>query len=328
MHITNPQTVKPIRLFQRLWFALSKPQEYINLYHQTSGRTLITLLLFCLLTSLATSVSIAFWINQNIPATPQFVADLKTDLRNLYPLELKVNIVQGKLSMNQKAPYVIDMPSRWQEFLKSENPTEEQLPHLVTIDPTAKVEDYEARNSLVLLTERSIVYPSKSQNTGSDKQRFQTSFATYASQPETANVSMDYQKYLALETGLEPYLDKIPAVVTFAVVAFVLIVPWIVGLFAWVGAFIYLLFGTLVVWIVSAVMKRPYTYGQLYSLGIYGVMLPLLVKTLLSVFGVTLPMFGFTLMYAIWMGVVLKNTPSLGTVTLPTNEPPALTPNA
>lgn len=320
-------TVAPIRLFKRLWLALSSPKDYAQLYHQTTGRTLITLLLFCLLTALASGVSAALWINHHMPDAQNFTADLKIDLQNLYPADLKVTITNGKLSLNQPAPYTIALPERWSRFLAESDEELSGLPYLVTIAPQARVEDYEQYKSIVLLTETTAVYPSRSNqytaSDGSSYSRIQTSFARYDKQPETANLAMDQAKYLEMYRAVEPYLNKIPAVVSFATVGMVLLFPWLVGLFSWIGAFVYLLFGTLVVWIISAVMKRPFAYGQLYALGLYGIMTPTLIQTILSMFGVHLPPFGFTLLFAVWMGVILHHTPTLGSVVMPTPSPSA-----
>lgn len=301
---------RSIHLLRRFWLAISTPKHYKSLFQQGFGRGLTTLLLACFLSSLTVGVAASAWIHLNIPQDEDFLSSLKSDFQTLYPEELVVQITDGSLRMNQEAPYSIEVPERWQELFRNED--SETFPYLLTIDPTGKVEDYAAYNSILLFTEKAVVYPSKSQSSEtSDWQNVQTSFFRYDEQPDTANFYMDAEKYRTFESQLEPFIEKIPLFVNIIIAALLLILPFFVALFSWMWTLIYLCFATFLVWIVAMVMKKPHTYAQLYTLSIYGVILPLLLKAIANGVGIDLPFLFPTLVFVVWMGFVLKYTTHL-----------------
>lgn len=296
-------------LFRRLWSALTAPRSFTVLNRHTVFQSLLTLLAFCFLAGIVSSVRMAILLYSATPNAEVVIEDINEGLYQLYPMDLELRIKDGILSVNKETPYSIEVPEAWRPYAEKLMDAT-VLPNLVSIDPAASVEDYYDYNALVLLTDSSLVYPSRSHTykteNGAEKNVPEMSFVRYDQDLQSANMTLDRAKYDTFMDALIPMIQRVPGLLSVTVVVVIVIAPWFIAFFSFISTLFYLVFATFLLWILSKIMGWKVTYGSLYKLGLYGVMLPMLLKLIASTLSFSPPLFIFTMVYMIWMFCVLR----------------------
>ncbi|WP_456277438.1 DUF1189 domain-containing protein [Bacillus sp. AK128] len=95
-----------------------------------------------------------------------------------------------------------------------------------------------------------------------------------------------------------PYLSWVLVLVGFGIVFWFFVSKLIMG-------FLYALFGL----IASKVMKKRYSYGQLYSMGLYGITVPTIIAIILSMLGYSLPWIVYVAILMVYYVLALRSTP-------------------
>lgn len=224
-----------------------------------------------------------------LPKTPEFVKHLKTRIRTFYPSELIVNIRNGNLSTNVQNPYYIEIP----ELNNSDE--ENTYRHTITIDTKASIDDYKKYNTLLLVTQKALVYP--------DRDGRDTTKVTYFGKSKP--IQLDKNKYDAFLTKYLHYLDYMPTVMIVLMILGVFLLPFVITPFVVLGKMLYLLILALCMWLVSQIFKNNLSYKKVYQLGIHALTLPILLTSLLSLFGVHIS-FLYTATLALWMVIILS----------------------
>ena len=95
-----------------------------------------------------------------------------------------------------------------------------------------------------------------------------------------------YYSDLGVDFSKEDLLGWVPYMYMCVIIFLILAYIWMTGLF-----FFGVLFVALIGMIVASCMKREFTFGQLYLLGVYSRTLPLIIKAVLSLLSINIPFF-------------------------------------
>jgi hypothetical protein len=129
-------------------------------------------------------------------------------------------------------------------------------------------------------------------------------FESFEGQPFVINKRI----YLEFIKEISPFLDKIPQIVQSLMWFALLIWPFVGTVFNVVGKLSYLLFASLLLWLVSKIFKNNLTYTDIYRLGMHGLTLPIVVGFLLTLFDVRFQ-YIFTAGFLLWMVIILSKIP-------------------
>jgi len=273
-----------------------KPSTYRPHLKKPTSRALGYL--FWLLVCLGTITAVIF-AALYIPARVgirTFIDQSEPAIREFFPAGLVLTFESGSLSTNVDEPYVID-PTLW-TTLRAQGETEDMPTHFITIDTDASIDDFDVYDTAVLLTRTHIV--------GEDSNHLRA----YAFSEIDEDLVLDKKTYDAFAGAVIPYINELPVWIDVAVIVGLLLLPFVGAGFAWVWYLCILLVWTLILWAISGMMGKKLTYSQLYRLGLYGVTLPILYKTLIGwIPGMGWPLVP-TLIFFVFMIVVLKRIPS------------------
>lgn len=283
--------------FKKISDAAFRPSTYKAHVKERTSTSLGYLywLLVCSFTVTAIILAI-FYIPARL-AIRTFIDVSEPQLRTFYPAKLVLTLQSGSLSTNAKEPFIIDPPF-WATLQKENDDTANVPAHFITIDTQASVEDFSRYNSAILLTESHLV-------TQEDQQ-----LRVYAFSEMQENFVIDKTAYDAFIDQLMPFLHAAPAWIDLTVVVGLLLLPFVGAGFAWVWYLFILLLWSLILWAISSVMGKGLLYSQLYRLGAYGLTLSIVYKTIFGFLpGMVIP-FSPTLIFFVFMIIVLKQLPS------------------
>lgn len=292
--------------FHRLRNCFTSPKSYKALVEGEASAGWFLYWIFVICTFVSGTV-IAVSLLMHVPLTKQFASDLSTDLQNLYPEKLVVTVKDGKLSTNQKEPYSIEFPERWAKALFKEGAP---VPHMVTFDTKASADSYDAHKTVVFFTKTSAIYPRKT-NTTYNVDGTQTDKLELAFQPlsEVQDITVNKEMYDGVYTAISPWVRAIPSLVITTILLALTVGPFVIAGFKLLGFLIYLLLATWLVLALATVMSRKMPYWTLYRLTAFASIVPISIATVAGVFGTWLPFLGFTLILAVWTGVILQTMP-------------------
>lgn len=225
------------------------------------------------------------------PNVETFANDQLATIQRWYPDELVLTLTGGVLSTNVQEPYALDLPTEWGEM------DEGGPAHAIVIDTSASVDDFAARDTAVLLTRTYAVVK--------DDNGVRT--FDYA-EADGANLTVNEALVNEVTTGLTAYTPMLPWIAWGLVLALVLLLPWIAGGFMWLGTLFFLLWATVLTWIVSSIAGRGHRYGELYRLGLFGITSSALLSFALTMTSLPLGWATYVLFFA-WMTYVITQFP-------------------
>jgi len=264
--------------------SLYKPLYYKHVLKSSIWFSLKYLFFLSFLIFFIQILTLVVFIIPKIGSLPELVDNAYTRVFDFYPSELEVTIDEGILSTNQKNPYYIEIP---------EMSEDEDFDHFITVDTNANIEDYSVYKTTILVTDSSFIYPDN-----------QSSYAvTSVSDLEWSGVftSKDYQKIVK---ELEPAFEAVSKYAPVVLLALFVLVPPIVSIFIVLGHLIFLLFMSLILWFVSIIMKVELSYQQIYHLGIHSLTVPIIITSVLGIFGIHMEML-FTSSFLLFMVYIL-----------------------
>lgn len=289
------------RFFSTVLDSASKPAGYKKHLSEPLSRPLGYLywLLVCL-TFVGIVVTVGTYVIVR-PAMREFIATSVQELPHAYPEELIVTVTGGTLRANVDQPYVLD-PWFWKGPTIQDEIADGDVPaHFLTIDEEGSAEEYRVYDTLILATRSSIVFPD---NDGS--------LQVMLLKDMEENFTIDKAAYDALVAAVLPFINMLPFIIDVCVLLLLLLAPFVGAGFLWILYLLYLLFLTLPVWAISAMMGRGLSYDQIWKISIFGLTLPLLVNFVLGF----LPSMGFPFLFSIiflvWMIIVLSKLPHTG----------------
>jgi hypothetical protein len=290
LYTSNMNTLR--RFFRTVIDSASKPASYKPHLKERTGTGLGYLywLLVCL--STISALVLAAWYIPARAGIQEIIEKAAPVLRESFPPELVLTLQTGALSTNMEEPIFID-PEFWDVDMDPDD--EEPMPdHFLTIDTNASIDDFSAYDTAILATRTHIVWKDDNQLRANAFSEFEENFV------------LDYETYEEGVTTIEPMLNNAPLFIDMVVVLLILCMPFIGAGFAWAWYLFMLLIWTCLLWVLAAVMQKKLTYGELYRLGLYGVTLPLLYSTIAGWIPVISWPLVPTLIYLVFMGVVLS----------------------
>lgn len=276
----------------KTWFyvfkrSLTDPSYYKELEKTKLSFSLKYLYLLLIFVFLITGVQFAILAFAVLPTLPSKINEYKQSLIKDYPEGLEIKINNGELSTNQKEPFYVNFPQtrKLMNFKEKTN--------LITIDTKGDINEYPTYNTFILVGKKYIVAPDDN-----------NSYKLYPLDSEGQTV-INKAAYLNFFTKADPFIQALPNIIFAMSLAAFTIFPFFAAGFSLLGKLSYLLILTLFLLLIAALMKKKYKFSTLYRLGIHGLTLPILVGSLLGLFGIFIPWL-YTLLFLVWMGVVLN----------------------
>jgi hypothetical protein len=239
------------------------------------------------------------------PSIRTLADDQLAVIQRWYPDELVLTLSGDVLSTNVQEPYALDLPTEW-------GTTGENGPtHAIVIDTSASVDDFAARDTAILLTRTYAVVK--------DDNGVRT--FDYA-EADGANLVINETLVSELTTGLSAYTPMLPWIAGGLVLALVLVLPWIGGGFMWLGSLFFLLWATVITWIISAIVGRGHRYGELYRLSLFGITNSMFLSFALTMTSLPLGWATYLLFFG-WMTYVIVQFPRRASASIPPLPPAA-----
>lgn len=220
----------------------------------------------------------------------------KQSLDQFYPSDLEVSIISGSLVTNVETPYALDIPKAAIDAWKIEDAGK----HVVVIDPNATAEDYPTKNTFLLLTGRSAVFPDNNSRGG----RSGNAAYRVISYESGSSLNIDRPTYDQFVTKFEGFFPYVKPVIISAIVCGLVVLPFIGAFFGVLGQLFGLVFSSLFLWILAALLRVPGGYGRVYILSMYALTGSAVYGTLESVFGFHISWIAGLLFWG-WMIVIL-----------------------
>jgi len=286
------------RFFGALWSAATDPEAYLKFRKLSTGQGVGYLALILLMTSVAMAIPLFVGLFGVAPAVQTFISEGKTEMMHLYPAGLVLTIKDGTLTTNVQEPYYIEIPATWKTYLmKDQAAGDLTIDHLVAIDTKAGAESYAQYHSLFLLTKTALVMPDKN---GALK------LVPYASMRPDMVVTQ--AKVNALLAKILSYADLAGPFLMVLLVLLCIFLPFLITGFRLLGYFVYIAVMSLLLLLLAWIMGRKTAYSELYRLSYFGLTLPLAYGLVSTLTGFGFPLL-FTLLFLVWMGVVIAQLP-------------------
>jgi hypothetical protein len=177
-----------------------------------------------------------------------------------YPDDFEFIITNGVLTTNATEAYIFPIPPSLLALAQKDG-----ISTLAVFDTKTpfSLEQFNAYHTLVWVGGSQFVYRDK--NTSVRVQQFD---------PKT-NVTVNEGVLRKIESFVSPYYRLVGPLIVLVI---------FIGLFVALGFnFVYLLFGALFILVLFRVMKKEFTYGQCYQIGLHAMTLPVLVHLVLSI---------------------------------------------
>lgn len=223
-----------------------------------------------------------------LPELPSQIQSFQQRIINAYPDNLVISVDADSLSINQKSPVVIDV---------SDLEDVEGFDHVVVFDMDASPSEYDQHNSIVLVTDSSIVYP----QTLSDSSTYEVMKIADLGLPSR----ITKESYIQSLRGFTHILDWVGNHAIFVLIAGVLVIPLIGSIFITMWRLLYLLIATVLLWSIAQMFRIRKGYWQVYVLGAYGLTVPILFGFILDLIGYNFS-YAFMSTFLLWMVIVLS----------------------
>lgn len=221
---------------------------------------------FFLLSLTVSAVSVLVFAIQAFPTIangPRYIEQIKTAAQTAFPEELVLTIKNGELSTNVAEPYYIDIPELATK--------DEGFEHFITIDTSARAEDYPSLKSGVLVTRTAVVYPDRDNGKGGLSVR---------SLSEFDDMVIDKTWYDGMFGKIEPYVRYLPAIFIGGFILLLILAPFFLASFAFIGRLIFLAIIALFLFLFAKVAKARLGYKNIYQLTLHGATLLILAELL------------------------------------------------
>lgn len=257
--------------FQEIANSITKFDSYRVWQDESFGKNFWYLFKLLILTTLLSILPFFFYLLSQSPKLPNLISQGKQAVREAFPKELVLTFKNGQLETNVKEPYYYDLP----KSLFGDVPMDK---HLITIDTSSQVEDYDKFNTAVLVTKNAVIYP-KSNSSQKEVMFFN----------EVKDGKIGYQDYMQGITQLDPLWNYIYPGFWVLVVALILIMPFLGAAFGILGQLVYFVFIGLAVFLVTKLFGMNKKYGQVYKIMMRASTLPILFFTALGIFNLNTP---------------------------------------
>lgn len=277
------------RFFQVVWHSAIDFPYYKDIFQAPFSFSLKYLFVLLFLVNLIAGIFFAQKLSTLIPRIPTIVNDIKIMAKEFFPDDLVITINNGKIRTNVDEPYFIKLPKKWSTTDNKE------FSHFITIDTKANVEDIKKYKTVMLITKSNIVIVDK--DTGYRVQTLDQIKGYY---------QIDKYIYNNILKKLFPYLNYLTIVIYVLMIITIIIFPVLAVFFVLSGKFFYLLFFCLILLFISKLMKTKLGYRKIFQLSLHGLTVPIILSTISGWFNFSLPDFSSTLIFLLFMSVVVS----------------------
>ena len=256
------------------------PEMYQELLGKPFSFSLKHYIKFALLVSFIITVVIA------VKAMPLFGAALgnfSDKLVEFYPADLVIEIKNGQVLTNKPEPYFIPLPSG--EKYEKNGATFNNLVLVYTKQPFA-LTTFQNYHAVAWVMKDSVAIFKNANNT-----------AQIIPLKGVPDMTFNQEYIRSLGSKINPIAKILP----FIIVPFI----FIAGLFYFAFQMIYLLIGSLLVWLLLTITKRKVGYGKAYQIGLHAMTLGILISALNILLGIDLKIIPlqFTILLLIMVGI-------------------------
>ncbi len=292
-----------------IWRAMTDARSYVDDFaHRTTGSALgylYWLLVTWSLLVLLTLAGLAIFITPRIePLANQHLQIIQ----DWYPDELIVTISGGVLSTNVNEPYILDIPTEWNDM----NNGSDDPAHAIVIDTKGSIDDFADYDTLILLTDKAVVVR--------DDNGVRMFPYGEEGEPIVIDEALVAGNITLVRDNLVPWL---PWMLWGVYIVALLVAPWIVGGAMWLGELLFLLWATAVLWIIAKIIGRNLRYGELYKLGLFGVTNSLALAFIVSLLSNLDVAWIPTIVFFVWMTYVVVQFPRRDRAVIDAPLPPA-----
>ena len=211
------------------------------------------------------------------------VAAIRTQIVEAFPRDLAVQVKNGEVSTNANEPYAVPQPAALRDMMMRWMKTDTKIP-------------YDANNLLVINTQKPIEL-TDFRNYGTLAILSKNEIGVFS--PTKGSIEIQSLRDVSLERPLDrqsfgSFIDSGWEVAKTVMIVLLILSPFIIFVAIFILHLIYLIFGALVVWLASSIVRRRSSYGQAYQEGLHLMTLPLIASFVLP-FIFALP-FAFTLL--------------------------------
>lgn len=268
------------------------PSAYRNDFAERSLGAAIGYVL--VLSILAVAIGILPFARQALTLRPllrPMIEKTKSILPALYPENLVITVENGALQTNAREPVTIDFPAEALQMLPVAFPS--PSPHMIVIDMKAHAEDFPKMDTVVLVTQTAIVFPSDEmkfdiipgKNGQADFQwREGYHYSVFPIPNDPGKITIDRAAYDRGLTAIFPFLERAPSLLQKFVVATLLLAPLLLGPFLALWKLFLLLPGSLVLKLSAMILHVPLRYERIYVIGAFA-LTPTIVYELLERLG-------------------------------------------
>lgn len=285
-----------MKFIENIKFSIYNPEHYKEILNKPFSFSLRYFLSLAVLIAVISTIVFSFSI---LPKFNKFVAEVSPKILNYYPENLEVTVKSGKVSTNVPEPYFIKLPSDFKNSDQGDGiePPIEKMDNLLVIDTRSPLtaELFRSYKTAALLGYDSFAYD----DNGAIK-----------IQPldQSINGVVTKEKVSAVLNKVMPFVKVLPLVL----VPIVFVGVWL-GIV--LGNLIYLIFGAFMIWIFARIIKKDFSYGKSYQIGLHAITIGVILEATIFWF---YPNLEFSFLFTIIMlAVIWVNFSSSSNVSLP-----------
>lgn len=255
------------------------PAYYSEVINSSFGSSLKYFFKLIILIAFIGSIYASFIV---IPNFNSLVKNFGNELIDTYPSELEIKFKNGVVSTNVTEPYIIPVPK--DEINKDYGKL--KYDNLLVIDTKSDftMEKFSSYNTVILLTKNAVVSRDNNKITITDLK-------------DVTNFTINHENLVYWVNKFTPIVKVIPFAIPFAIFIGLLIF-YSFNLF-------YLLFASLLVFILGKIRKQGLSYKKSYQVSLHALTLPLILTVLFSELKIHIFLFLPTviLLIVVWFNV-------------------------
>ena len=243
--------------------------------------------------SLLTSITLSIFLIQKVHP---YLNQVKTQGPQFYPTGLELSIKDGSVSINQPEPYFIPIKKEWLPEKIQKEIKIAPIDNILVVDTQVEPSEIRKYQTFILLTKNDIAFIAES-----NEIRIQ-------SLGEVKDFTLNQEVFKQGWQSITPYLKYIiPTMIAFLLI----FIP--LGTIS--GKFIYLLFISVLTWILSRLFRprlgaatKTINYPKSLQINLHAITLPTIIIAIFQIFGVPpqIPFFQ-TIILLIFNGVIFAS---------------------
>lgn len=248
-----------MNFFQKIKNSIYSPSFYSEISQKTLGSAFGYFFLLILLLMVIRSIQPIYTV---ITDTQPKIKEMVNSAKNFYPKELVVKIKDGKVTTNVEEPYFIPFPFGMGKEIRNESSLG-KFYNLVVIDTQTSFSpsQFDKYESAAWLTKDAVYYKSSNRS-------------EFKSLSDVSDITIN-------KALIDNLIDKVIPWLKFINPVFIVII--VIGFYiAYISRLVYLFFLAFLIWLLTKILKKSFTYGQSYKIGLYAMTTGFIAELLLS----------------------------------------------